>query len=124
MSIVGISKDALTLLKSYDWPGNARELKHIIERACFIVGAGVLEREQFSEVEDKILAKATDTEIFGDAGEGILEFDSLSEAREYAEATEIKKALMKAKGNKSTAAKMLKVDRSVLYEKIRKYNLT
>lgn len=123
LSIVGISKDALNLLESYDWPGNVRELRHIIERACFIVGAGVLEREHFAEVEHKIMSKTNDSEISAQ-GDEPMEFESLSEAREYAEATEIRKALMKAKGNKSMAAKMLKVDRSVLYEKMRKYNLT
>ena len=100
-----------------------RELRHIIERACFIVGAGVLEREHFAEVEHKIMSKTNDSEISAQ-GDEPMEFESLSEAREYAEATEIRKALMKAKGNKSMAAKMLKVDRSVLYEKMRKYNLT
>lgn len=122
LSITDISKEALTLLESYDWPGNVRELRYVIERACFVVGAGILECKHFAEIESKILNNSGGKEIES-SFDSDMEFDSLSEAREYAELTEIKKALLKAKGNKSMAAKLLKVDRSVLYEKMKKYDL-
>ncbi len=123
LSIVGIDNEALCFLKHYDFPGNVRELKHIIERACFIVGAGVLEKKHFSEVEKKMAMKDT-TEIAGPAEEEFnIDFDSLNDAKEFAETVAIKRALAEAKGNKSLAAKMLKVDRSVLYEKMKRYNI-
>lgn len=123
LSIVGPDAEALELLKSYEWPGNVRELKHVVERACFIVGAGMLEKKHFSVVQERILLKSNESEIMTH-DENNMNFDSLNDAKEYAETVEIKKALLKANGNKSMAAKLLKVDRSVLYEKMKKYNIT
>ena len=123
LSIVGIDPEALELLQSYDWPGNVRELRHIVERACFVVGAGILESKHFPEVEQKVKDKSNQEEIVGEEGLRS-DFDSLNDAKEYIETVEIKKALQKAKGNKSMAAKLLKIDRSVLYEKMKKYGIT
>ena len=50
-------------------------------------------------------------------------FASLDEARAFAEIEEIKKALERTKGNKSQAAKLLKIDRTILYDKMKKYNI-
>lgn len=122
LSIVDISKDSLELLEKYNWPGNVRELRHVIERACFVVGAGTLQRKHFAEIENKIALGDAPSEIVAPMAEE-MQFDSLGEAKEYIEVSEIKKALLKAKGNKSEAAKILKIDRSVLYEKMKKYNL-
>ena len=123
LSVVGIDPDALALLCEYDWPGNVRELRHLIERACFVVGAGVLERKHFASVEKKIESKSGQQKEISEGDLDKIDFESLNEAKEYVETVEIKKALQKAHGNKSMAAKILKIDRSVLYEKIKKYGI-
>ena len=83
----------------------------------------MLEKKHFSVVQERILLKSNESEIMTH-DENNMNFDSLNDAKEYAETVEIKKALLKANGNKSMAAKLLKVDRSVLYEKMKKYNIT
>lgn len=115
-----ISPNALDLLLKYDWPGNVRELRHNIERACFIRGAGMLECEHFKQIEEKMKqvdVQKTETAL----SDG--EIMPLEQARAYAEIEEIKKALLLSKGNKSQAAKLLGVDRTILYDKIKKYEI-
>ncbi|MBR4410996.1 MAG: sigma 54-interacting transcriptional regulator [Firmicutes bacterium] len=122
LSIVDISASALELLESYDWPGNVRELRHIVEHACFLLGAGILEREHFKHLELKIGSQQPQ-EFMSSQGQEERFFESLDEARAFAEMEEIKKALERTKGNKSQAAKLLKIDRTILYDKMKKYNI-
>lgn len=120
LSIVDISPKALDLLLKYDWPGNVRELRHNIERACFIRGAGMLECEHFKQIEERMKqAGVQKTETSLSDGEIM----PLEQARAHAEIEEIKKALLLSKGNKSQAAKLLGVDRTILYDKMKKYEI-
>jgi len=122
LSIVDISTSAMNLLMKYDWPGNVRELQHIIEHACFMLGAGILDVQHFRTLEDRIEAsKQAEAETSPSADDTIM---SLEEAKALAEINEIKKVLTQTKGNKSQAAKLLKIDRTILYDKIKKYNIT
>jgi len=45
--IEGISKEALDLLVSYEWPGNIRELENAIERAVILAKGPLLEKQDF-----------------------------------------------------------------------------
>lgn len=121
LSIVGTSPDAMKLLMKYDWPGNVRELQHVIEHACFRVGAGILEMNHFKHLEERIEESRQHKEETADDDDKIL---SLDEVKALAEKKEIKKVLMQTKGNKSQAAKLLKIDRTILYDKIKKYDIT
>ncbi len=120
LSIVDISPAALELLMKYDWPGNVRELRHNIERACFICGAGILEYEHFKQIELRMDSAADSNTETALSDSEVL---SLEQARAYAEIEEIKKALLLAKGNKSQAAKLLGIDRTILYDKMKKYEI-
>lgn len=120
LSIVDISPAALELLMKYNWPGNVRELRHNIERACFICGAGILEYEHFKQIELR-MDNSADSEAETALSDS--EVLSLEQARAYAEIEEIKKALLLSKGNKSQAAKLLGVDRTILYDKMKKYEI-
>jgi len=42
-SITGITPETMALLRAYNWPGNIRELEHLIERLVVLKGAGVIE---------------------------------------------------------------------------------
>jgi transcriptional regulator of acetoin/glycerol metabolism len=89
--------------KQYDFPGNVRELENMIERAI-VVGNG-------KEIRLKDLPIGTATP--GNSA------DSLQEL----EKNHILQTLNKLDWNISRSAKLLKVDRVTLYNKIKKYNL-
>jgi DNA-binding NtrC family response regulator len=101
--LISIEPAALKRLEQYDFPGNVRELENMIERAI-VVGNG-------KEIRLKDLP-------IGTATPGNLA-DSLAEL----EKNHIIQTLNKLDWNISRSAKLLKVDRVTLYNKIKKYNL-
>src|ERR1019366_2686228 len=57
--VVGVTPEALGVLKKYEWPGNIRELENIIEHAFILEESNML---QVSSLPETIL-RATDTEL-------------------------------------------------------------
>ncbi|RMD46457.1 MAG: sigma-54-dependent Fis family transcriptional regulator [Aquificota bacterium] len=114
MNIPEISEEVKKVFLKYSWPGNVRELKNLMERLC-IFSDGKITIEDLPEY------------ITGKKPQKIaLNFGirPLKEVRELAEKETIKKALEKY-GNKNLKeiAKVLEVDLSSLYRKIKQYNL-
>ena len=105
-NIIGFSKEVLTIFENYNWPGNLRELQNIIKRAT------LLSKGDF--IEKNVLP----FEIFQISNKIQNDF-SLSEN----EKDTIINALSKTKNNKSEAAKLLKINRKTLYNKLSLYNL-
>jgi PAS domain S-box-containing protein len=111
--ISGVSDKALRLLLRYDYLGNVRELENIIEHAFVLCGG------------DRIDIDCLPKEILG----GQIDKDSSSPMEEetpfrQAEAEVIEKALRKYRGDRIKTAKELKIGRTTLWRKIRKYGLT
>ncbi len=109
--IDGIRADALAALKSYEWPGNIRELEHTIERAV------LLGKESLIGVEDlpaNLVARGESAVVLTQALEQRLTLRDLE--REY-----IGKVLANTSGNKTEAARILGVDRTTLYRKLEEY---
>ncbi len=98
-----ISKPALELLMNYDWPGNVRELENAVERAM------VIGREPEIQAPDFPLQL------------GPVEQPSPGETLEDVERSHILKTLEECHWNQSRAARVLKIDRVTLYNKIKKY---
>ncbi|MGB9977174.1 sigma-54 interaction domain-containing protein [Thermovenabulum sp.] len=115
--ISGISKEAVELLKGYSWPGNVRELENVLERAINLTDSDYISQEHLPIYITRPEAKKQRffTEITFDY--------SLRKVVEQAEKEAIKDCLRYTKGNKRLAAKILKISRSRLYEKLKKYNL-
>ncbi len=122
--IINISDQAMEILRSYSWPGNVRELRHVIERACILCNGKTLLLEHFS---DELLLTNPLDEKGGQAGKlqplsvspaGMPQYETLKSEEE-----QIVEALRAAGGKKSKAAKLLGVDRSTLYRKMKKYKL-
>ncbi len=101
--LITIDPTALKRIEEYEFPGNVRELENMIERAI-VVGNG-------KEIRLKDLPLEKD--IIRDSN------DSLSEL----EKKYILQTLNKYSWNISRSAKILKVDRVTLYNKIKKYKL-
>lgn len=115
-SIHGISDQALGQLIRYQWPGNVRELEHVIERACVLCsGATItmanlpLEIQQEQHVETN---KESQTSIYPDG-------DNSNDNEEE----RIINTLKLTYGNKAQAARILGIDRSTLYRKLRQFDI-
>jgi DNA-binding NtrC family response regulator len=96
----------MEVMRRYPWPGNVRELENAIERAV-VVG-----KSRQIQLGDLPFAIAK-----GDAAE--MEKLSLEEM----ERQHIARVLAIEDGNRSNAAKILRINRSTLYDKIKKYDL-
>ncbi|MFH2034979.1 MAG: sigma-54 dependent transcriptional regulator, partial [Candidatus Zixiibacteriota bacterium] len=95
-----LSDEVVEIMESYSWPGNIRELKNILERAMILAGGEEIELEHIS-IEDETEKVPLD----GDPGV------SSKKGLEETEKNMIMKALEKCHGNKTEAAKLLKITR-------------
>jgi len=104
-----VSPPALKLLQAYEFPGNARELANIIERAVIVAsGKSIEERDLPSGVSAAVNAQRQQKKPL-----------SLAQM----EAAYIAQMLAATKGNKTECARILGISRKNLYEKIARYQL-
>lgn len=113
-----ITGDAMDMLKNYSWKGNVRELENVIERNMILC-----EGKTITQKDLRLTLPAASSEITGDiALYGTLD-EVAREALRIAESRRIKKALEDTHGNKTGAAKMLKVSYKTLLTKIKEYRI-
>ncbi len=117
-NITGISDEAMEMLVRYDWPGNVRELENIIERMV-ILATG--EEISVADLPEKITGRkngggAVSKEI---PAQGFV----LQRAVADFEKEIIIQALNQTDWVKNQAAKLLKVNRTTLIEKMKRYEL-
>ncbi len=113
--IHGISDQAMDALVHYGWPGNTRELRHVIERACVLCEGSTLSLNCFPE---EIYHRSSPERSIGKGGEN----NHLFALPPYMSEREIIiDTLKRAHGNKSKASRMLNIDRSTLYRKMQKF---
>ncbi|MBQ4649087.1 MAG: sigma 54-interacting transcriptional regulator [Firmicutes bacterium] len=117
LDIAGINSEALEYLAGYSWPGNVRELEHVLERACVLAEGGVLLREDFDFFEEKRRAGQVAETVISSSS------DNFFQNKGIAEKQLIEDAIAKCGGNRTEAAKLLGISRSLLYSKIQKYGI-
>jgi transcriptional regulator with PAS, ATPase and Fis domain len=103
-----LGNDARAALYAHGWPGNIRELAHVVERAC-LLGSG-----------DQITAADLRLRPRGSAGATAESLD-LRTALEALEKRLIDEALARAQGNRTEAAALLGLNRTTLVEKLRRH---
>ncbi|CAM3725381.1 sigma-54-dependent transcriptional regulator [Flavobacterium chungbukense] len=107
--VIGFSPEVVSIFQNYNWPGNLRELQNCVKRATLLTRGDFIESEvlpaEFFQIQKQ------------QSGSG--ESFSLSENEKEA----IIHALSKAQNNKSEAAKLLKITRKTLYNKLKHYNI-
>ena len=108
-SILGFTKEATHSLLGYAWPGNARELRNVIERAM------ILQTEPYINSLD-LLLRRDDTPANQSLFPGII---PLGEAEKIL----IQRALTLTRGNVVRAAKVLHISRDKLRYKIKKHQI-
>jgi transcriptional regulator with GAF, ATPase, and Fis domain len=125
--ISGISKAAVRALINYDWPGNVRELENAIERAVIIAAGRQIELDDLPTVIGNVTAErqaALSAERAQAASEGRsakLEIEVPSSMDEI-EKQVIEATLDFTSGDKTRAARLLKIGRKTIYRKLDQYN--
>lgn len=117
----GISHQALQQLITYDWPGNIRELQHVIERAVILCGNCPVELRHLPEQ----LLETPSRSAPADAPAIMLPptRSPLAQARWDAERTALEVALHRNQNNRTCTAQDLGISRAALYKKLQKYGL-
>jgi len=102
-----LTESGLKKLQEYTWPGNVRQLQHMMERLVILAPGGRITAEA---VEDAIAVSSN-----GQANG--------SETLAETEADQIRKVLAATNGNKSRAARILGIERKTLYRKLERMGL-
>lgn len=95
------------LLEEQSWPGNVRQLQHLIERLVILAPGGRIDAEAVSEA----LAESTSEDVV------------VAESLKDTEREQILKVLEATGNNKSRAAKILGIERKTLYRKLERMGL-
>ena len=111
---LSLSAEAQELLLKYPWPGNARELRNVLERAIILsssrfISPEDLKLERLDSAAGKFLASPKTLERDGQWSLWKMERDHILRVLELVQ------------GNKTEAARRLGISRSTLQEKLRIY---
>lgn len=116
---ISLNSAAQAAIMAYPWPGNVREMKHLIERAVLLSNGGELSVEQLGLANWEISKRSSNlsahpTNVTEDADENTLKSTEIAL---------IKQALAKTNGNVSQAARDLGITRMVLRYRMKKYGI-
>ena len=103
-----ISPKARALLLGYEWPGNVRQLKNIIERTVIMAPSDIIQAEDLPDTLRETTAQSFQAPI-----------TTLADI----ERAHIMRVLDHCGGNKKATAEILGIDRSTLYAKLRNYGV-
>jgi DNA-binding NtrC family response regulator len=110
--ITGVTPAAQRLLQEAPWPGNIRELRNVVERACILGENRILSERELAKAMapagSSTAAKPDDAAVPARSGAGWQDFTA-------AQRTHIVRVLREAGGNKVAAAKLLGISRRSLY---------
>jgi DNA-binding NtrC family response regulator len=112
--IAGIREETMRLLTAYPWPGNVRELENTIQRAVILAQRRLIMPQDLPENHRALARRDDESSAASKTSTG-----SLKEAIRAPERDIILQALAQAQGNRSLAAKRLRIHRATLYRKLR-----
>ena len=96
----------LKVMQEYSWPGNIRQLQHMMERLTILAPAGRIDAEAVRAAIEQMDSRDHSSETLADT-----------------ETEQIRRVLAATNGNKSRAAKILGIERKTLYRKLEKMGL-
>ena len=108
-AVQSVSTEARAILQAYDYPGNARELANVLERAVIVAAGKRIEKEDLPRGVSAAVSARQQKE----------QPQSLAQL----EAAYIAEMLSATGGNKAECARILGISRKNLYEKIARYRL-
>ena len=101
-----LTESGVKTFNEYTWPGNVRQMQHLIERLCILSPNAKIDEFAVREAISSMQPDDASTETLADT-----------------EADQIRKVLAAAGGNKSRAAKILGIERKTLYRKLERMGL-
>ncbi|HHY14219.1 MAG TPA: sigma 54-interacting transcriptional regulator [Thermoanaerobacterales bacterium] len=110
-SVTGIDKEVLDIFYSHDWPGNVREMRNVLERACNMLWLGRIRKEHISVDRDDLLPSPNQVT------------DNFTPSNTDSDRELLISVLNKCRWNKTKAAKLLKISRPTLYKRMEKYSI-
>ena len=131
-NISGIAPYAIELLSKYDWPGNTRELRNVIERAVILETMNTMQPDslpgEIVHLDDgleEVPAEAPDNDFSGISRQSSAKIEIPEEGLSLfgLEKQIIKQALDRTENNQTKASKLLRISRDTLRYKIKKYRL-
>ncbi len=114
LSEISLDNDAAAALKKYTWPGNVRELLNVLERALSSIEGDIIHLGDLPFYVSRMQKKLPEQ------NQSTMDFKGV-QAR--AERVAIQYALKETRHNKAQAAKLLGIHRTLLYKKMKKYNI-
>lgn len=110
-----ISQEAMAALQAYDWPGNVRQLRNVVERTVILTP-----RDRLETIEaDMLPAEVTGGKLGGGGGLAALMAVPLREARESFEREYLSIQIRRFSGNISKTATFIGMERSALHRKLK-----
>lgn len=106
-----LSEDVIRYIENYEFPANVKELKNLAERLVLIYHGKIVSVEDLG-----LVPKAKDDEV-------LFSIDNWREAKRHFEREFLKRKLIETGGNIKEVAKLINLDISNVYRKIREYNL-
>jgi DNA-binding NtrC family response regulator len=101
-----LTDSGLKTLEDYSWPGNVRQLQHMMERLAILAPGGRIDTAAVRYAIEQMDSRESSSETLADT-----------------EAEQIRRVLAATNGNKSRAAKILGIERKTLYRKLEKMAL-
>jgi DNA-binding NtrC family response regulator len=118
---LGITDEALSLLKAYNWPGNVRQLQSALFRAAVLCDRDALTPDEFKQIATAVGVRTVDVSTSNDGngiGIDLYENDGNLRPLEEIEADVIRLAIGHYRGRMTEVARRLGIGRSTLYRKL------
>jgi two-component system response regulator HydG len=117
-NVLGFESEVMTFFKSYDWPGNLRELKNVVKRGVLLTTGDLVPMEALPSEMTTTSRPVSEKKVVT-----MPQIYDLKALQETQEKEMIVKTLQEVRYNKSKAARILNIDRKTLYLKMEKYNI-
>lgn len=117
-----IAPDAMVALQSYEWPGNVRQLRNVVERTVILAPGNRIGRIDVDLLPPEVLG--TPGEGSGGLGANAIMGAPLREARESFEREYLRVQIRRFSGNISRTASFIGMERSALHRKLKLLGIT
>jgi DNA-binding NtrC family response regulator len=117
VNVTGITRQAISKLIQYEWPGNIRDLENAVQSAMILSQNGVIDVDQLP-MRIKGYPVSLEAELLDEEGT-----DIIRKTHSAAEKNLIEETLKRCDYNRTLTAKTLNISRKTLFNKMKKYSL-